>query len=333
MICSAARTREDDVLLKKANEDSAALIRSIAERRGRNVEACENAVLEAKAYEESVALEKGLIDLVGRDRDELLAARRARDPALRRQHRHGQHRGRDLRDQRVPLASEVHGGAGQPDRGLPAAAGGLAGIYVEFTHPGVVFPGVVGAPVPAAVRARAQALPISAIGRAADPARDRDVHPRDQGHLVRHADRRRRVCLVLGSVMLIDGPIPELRVPLGAGAADVARPGGGLRLRRAPGDPGPALAWARASEGSGRRDRHGDPGARSRGQGVRPRRDLERGLGGGSDPAGGRVRVVKVDRHAADRRAGRGSIGRQELSHATQSSSDRWSPSRSCCSC
>ena len=40
---------EDNVLLKKANEDSAALLRSIADRRGRNVEAAESTVFSAKA--------------------------------------------------------------------------------------------------------------------------------------------------------------------------------------------------------------------------------------------------------------------------------------------
>ena len=64
--------KEGDVLLKKSNEDLAALIRSIADHRGRNVEACEKAVFEAKAYEEQVALEKGLIDLIAADREDLL---------------------------------------------------------------------------------------------------------------------------------------------------------------------------------------------------------------------------------------------------------------------
>ena len=42
--------------------------------------------------------------------------------------------------------------------------GGIAGIYVEFTHPGVVFPGVVGALCLLLFALSAKALPISAIG-------------------------------------------------------------------------------------------------------------------------------------------------------------------------
>ena len=72
-IYSSGEGKEDDVLLKKANEDMAALLRSIAEHRGRNVEKAEAAVFAADAYSEIEALDEGLIELVAKDRDELLA--------------------------------------------------------------------------------------------------------------------------------------------------------------------------------------------------------------------------------------------------------------------
>ena len=71
-VYASGENKEGDVLLKKSNEDLAALIRSIADHRGRDVEACEKAVFAAKAYEEQVALAKGLIDLIAADRDDLL---------------------------------------------------------------------------------------------------------------------------------------------------------------------------------------------------------------------------------------------------------------------
>ena len=54
--------KEGDVLLKKSNEDMAAFVRSVAQRRGRDIGASEDAVFAAKAYEETVALEKGLVE-------------------------------------------------------------------------------------------------------------------------------------------------------------------------------------------------------------------------------------------------------------------------------
>ena len=56
----------------KANEDAAALLRGIAENRGRNVEALEATVFEAKAYSAEEAVELGIADVVAADLDELL---------------------------------------------------------------------------------------------------------------------------------------------------------------------------------------------------------------------------------------------------------------------
>ena len=65
--------KEDDVGLKKAESDLAAFARTIAENRGRNVELAERAVRESVSFTESEALEAGLIDVVARNRADLLA--------------------------------------------------------------------------------------------------------------------------------------------------------------------------------------------------------------------------------------------------------------------
>ncbi len=206
---------EDSVLLKKANEDTAALIRSIAEHRGRNVEACERAVKEAKAYEEQVALATGLIDLVARDRDDLLA----------------QLDGREIRRFDGSLTVVSTAGArivtsefpwrqgfmevlANPIVAYLLLLGGIVGIYVEFTHPGVVFPGVVGAACLLLFALAAQALPISAIGilliLLAIVMFLLEIKVTSFGMLTVGG----LLCLIMGSVILVDGPIPELRVPL-----------------------------------------------------------------------------------------------------------------------
>ena len=61
-----------DTLSRKATQDAAAFIRSIAERRGRNVSALEATVLAAKAYSASEAVELGIADLIAADYDSLL---------------------------------------------------------------------------------------------------------------------------------------------------------------------------------------------------------------------------------------------------------------------
>ena len=56
----------------KANEDAAALLRGIAEKRGRNIEALEATVFEAKAYSAEEAVEIGIADVIVEDLDALL---------------------------------------------------------------------------------------------------------------------------------------------------------------------------------------------------------------------------------------------------------------------
>ncbi len=75
----------DEVMSKKVTSDAAAYIRGKAERRGRNVEMAEKAVVESKSFTEKEALELRLIDLVATDVPDLLRpARRAGGEALRR---------------------------------------------------------------------------------------------------------------------------------------------------------------------------------------------------------------------------------------------------------
>ena len=69
-------TGEDhpETLEAKATEAAAAFIRSIAEERGRNADALEGTVVEAKAYAAPEALDNNMIDLVAKDVDGLIEA-------------------------------------------------------------------------------------------------------------------------------------------------------------------------------------------------------------------------------------------------------------------
>jgi membrane-bound serine protease (ClpP class) len=214
-VMMGGENKEGDVLLKKANEDMAALIRSIAKHRGRNVEACERAVMEAKAYEESVALDEGLIDLVAKDRDELLALLDSREitrfdgstVTVRTA-------GARFAVSRFPWRQKFMEVLTNPIVVYLLLLGGLAGIYVEFTHPGMVFPGVVGALCLLLFALSFRALPISAIGLLlillGIVMFVLEIKVTSYGMLTVGGV----VCLVLGSVVLVEGPIPELRIPL-----------------------------------------------------------------------------------------------------------------------
>jgi membrane-bound serine protease (ClpP class) len=208
-------SKEDDVLLKKSNEDLAALIRSIADRRGRDVEACEKAVFEAKAYEEQVALEKGLVDLIAADREDLLEQLDGREikrfdgstATLRTS-------GSSFVVTEFSLRHEFMEILAVPAVAAFLLFAGLLGIYVEITHPGVVFPGVAGALCLLLFALSAQVLPISTIGVLlivlALVMFILEIKVTSFGMLTLGG----AVALVIGGWMLVEGPIPELRVPL-----------------------------------------------------------------------------------------------------------------------
>src|SRR5438105_5234434 len=61
----------DDVMKQKLENDTAALMRSVASKRGRNVEVAESAVRESKSFTEQEALKNKLIDIVASNEDDL----------------------------------------------------------------------------------------------------------------------------------------------------------------------------------------------------------------------------------------------------------------------
>ena len=92
-------------------------------------------------------------------------------------------------------------------------SGGMLGLYVEFTHPGAIFPGVVGALCLLLFAISAQVLPVSSIGvlliLLAGVMFILEIKVVSFGMLTLGGI----VCMLVGSLMLIDGPIPELQVP------------------------------------------------------------------------------------------------------------------------
>jgi membrane-bound serine protease (ClpP class) len=206
---------EDNMLLKKANEDAAALIRSIAKHRGRNYEACERAIFSAKAYEETVALDEQLIDLVAKDIPELLDLLDSRE--IKRFD--GSVVTLSTKNARIittefSFKQEFMEILGNPTVAYLLLMLGLLGIYVEFTHPGVVFPGVVGALCLLLFAFAAQVLPLSSIGILliilAIVMFILEIKVVSYGMLTFGGV----AALIIGSAMLFEGPIPELRVPL-----------------------------------------------------------------------------------------------------------------------
>ena len=135
----------DDTLKKKILNDATAFLRSYSSKRGRNVEMAESAVTDGKAWTETEALDGKLIDLIANSPEDLLAHLDGR--AVKRFDGSTVHLALSNYE-RVPLPMTLRqqflSRIVQPDAFFILLIVGVLGLYAEFTHPGMVAPGVVG---------------------------------------------------------------------------------------------------------------------------------------------------------------------------------------------
>ena len=135
----------DDVMKEKVENDAVAYIRSIAERRGRNVEWAENAVKKSVSATSTQAKELGLIDLIASDRRDLLQQLDGWELAL------GEKtvtlRTKDARIQDFPMSwrLEAMKAISDPNIAYVLMTIGTIGLIAELYSPGAILPGIVGA--------------------------------------------------------------------------------------------------------------------------------------------------------------------------------------------
>ena len=155
----------DETLRRKATNDASAYLRSIAAKRGRNVELAEKAVTEAKAFSEKEALDGKLIDLVAANTDDLLARLDGRTITLFDGSRVTLALKGAAREQ-VAMTTRQRwlGKIAQPDILFILLIIGVLGLYAEFSHPGLIVPGVIGVVSLVLMLVAVQVLPVTAIG-------------------------------------------------------------------------------------------------------------------------------------------------------------------------
>jgi membrane-bound serine protease (ClpP class) len=135
----------DEVLRKKINSDATAFLRSFTEKRNRNPKLAETSVTDAQAFTENEALAGHLIDLIARDNADLLKQLNGREikrfdgKTLKLSLENYRLDEFQLSARQKFLARIV-----DPDVFFLLLLVGVLGLYTEFTHPGVIAPGVIG---------------------------------------------------------------------------------------------------------------------------------------------------------------------------------------------
>ena len=197
----------------KVENDFAAWIRSYVPKRGRNVEIAETAVRESKSWSDQEALSQKLIDVVATDQNDLFKQLDGRalkrfDGSSTTLHLSG----KKVDELPLSLRQKILGWMMDPNITFFILAIGAMALYAEFNHPGAIIPGVVGlifivlaifALNLLPTRFAALALILAAFVLFALEAKYVSHGILGLGGVV---------ALTLGGLLLVDGPIPEMRV-------------------------------------------------------------------------------------------------------------------------
>jgi membrane-bound serine protease (ClpP class) len=205
----------DDVMKEKMENDAAALIRSVAARRGRNVEVAESTVRQSKSFTDQEALSQHLIDYVASSEDDLL--RQIDGKTFKRFN--GQNvtlklSGQPVSPFEMTLKEKILAYLMDPNVAFLLLAIGALSLYIEFNHPGAVIPGTVGIVFILVAAFALNLLPtrfaaliliLGAFALFAAEAKFATHGVLTIGGIA---------LLTLGGLLLVDSPIPEMRVHL-----------------------------------------------------------------------------------------------------------------------
>lgn len=205
----------DETMQKKLVQDAEAYIRSLAEQSQRPADLAAEAVSDGRSFSATEAVESGLADFIAEDVDAVVAALHGRTVV-----KGGKQIVLDVANApRVTVEMSARQRAlailAHPQVAYVLMLVGLAGLYFELSTPGAILPGVLGGISLVLALLAFQVLPISYAGLALIALAVLffilEIKVTSYGLLTVAG----LVAFVLGSLMLVPGPIPEMRLQLG----------------------------------------------------------------------------------------------------------------------
>jgi membrane-bound serine protease (ClpP class) len=204
----------DKTMEKKVTNDAAAYIRTIAEKRGRPIDLAEEWVRKATAKTETEALKAKLIDFVSPKLEDLLQAMDGRVVTTAAGKVKIETKDATVARGEMNIREKVLKIIADPTVAYLLLLLGLAGLYFEFSTPGAVLPGVLGGISLILALYAFQQLPINYAGvlliLLAILMFIAEIKVVSHGVLTLGG----LAAMILGSVMLIDSPLPDMRIPL-----------------------------------------------------------------------------------------------------------------------
>ena len=204
----------DETMRHKVENDASAWLRSTVEKRGRNAVLAETTIREARAFTEKESLDQHLIDLIAPSEQKLFEALDGREIKRFDGRTEILHlTGAEVVPYTPSLRERIVSAIADPNVGFILLVVGALGVYVEFTSPGLIVAGVGGGILLLMGLSSLAVLPLNWVGVSllllGAGLFVLEAHFTSHGVLGTGGT----VALVLGALMLIDGP-PEMRIHL-----------------------------------------------------------------------------------------------------------------------
>ncbi|MCB0337990.1 MAG: nodulation protein NfeD [Bdellovibrionales bacterium] len=149
----------------KAENMTVAMVKSISERRGRNVQWAEKAVRESESITESQAVKLGVVDFIADDLDGLLRKLKGKEVLIQNEKRTLEDLSKASRVYyEMSLSQTVVNILSNPNIAALLWIGATTGLSLELYHPGAILPGVVGVICLVLALAVYQIIPINISG-------------------------------------------------------------------------------------------------------------------------------------------------------------------------
>ena len=209
---SATGQKIEETMNKKVTNDAVAYARSLAKNRNRNEELAEMAVRESKSYTAEECLKNNLVEYMAGSLEDLFKQLEGREVTLVNGEKAALRlTGENVIPVEMSRRQKFLKTITNPNLAFFLLIFGLLGLYIEFTHPGTIIPGVLGGISLLLAFLAFQVLPINYVGLL--------LILLSIGFFIAEIKIQGFgilgiggiVSFILGSVMLIDAPIPEMR--------------------------------------------------------------------------------------------------------------------------
>jgi len=141
----AIQGQMDSVMIKKVVSDAVSYIKSIGKKRGKNIKVLEDMVRKSVSITAEEALKENVIDIIAISIDSLIEKLKGFEVEIKGERKKIEIKDKEIKKVDMGLRERILMVISNPTVAYILLILGFYGLFFEITHPGAVFPGVIGA--------------------------------------------------------------------------------------------------------------------------------------------------------------------------------------------